>query len=433
MENDNDQAGKGPGANYVGMGGIIILIIYVTAVIVAVFWGIYRYLPQCASIPALNTALLTNSNNTNPASNNNTNSISGNGNQTSNVNANTNNNTRINANTAAVNAGSNSNTRTNTATPPTNSNTAANSTVRITSISPSSGPASGNTSVLITGSGFTKDTTVLFDGITAAKDTSLEVSNESILVKSPVRERTGQADIAVVNPNGSSSVLSQAFTYRCSQVSEINLFLIVIFAGALGGGLHALRSLFWYIGNRHLVWSWTPMYFLLPFSGASIAAVFYLVLYGGFIPNTPQSGETYWFIIGIGVLVGMFSQQAALKLQDIANITLTKPGSGSESKPQTSDSQSTVKVETNPEITIEPDKGKLIGGEKIKITGKGFEKIREVKFNGGPVQFTPIANSPDVEFTVPGAAAAGEVEISVSVDNKPEPIILKYTYEDVGS
>lgn len=40
---------------------------------------------------------------------------------------------------------------------------------------------------------------------------------------------------------------------------EIRLLLIVIFAGSLGSLVHSIRSLYWYIGNRELVWSWTVM------------------------------------------------------------------------------------------------------------------------------------------------------------------------------
>jgi hypothetical protein len=60
--------------------------------------------------------------------------------------------------------------------------------------------------------------------------------------------------------------------------SEIQLFVVVILLGALGGVLHALRSLYWYVGNRNLKMSWLLVYFLLPLIGASFAVVFYVVL-----------------------------------------------------------------------------------------------------------------------------------------------------------
>src|SRR5690348_9845893 len=59
--------------------------------------------------------------------------------------------------------------------------------------------------------------------------------------------------------------------------SEVRLFGVVILLGALGGVLHALRSLYWYVGNRTLRMSWLLMYFMLPLIGACLAVVFYVV------------------------------------------------------------------------------------------------------------------------------------------------------------
>ncbi len=64
-----------------------------------------------------------------------------------------------------------------------------------------------------------------------------------------------------------------------------------------------------------------------------MATVFFLVIRGGFL-NTTADKETSLVIIAIAAIVGLFSQQAALKLQDIANAVLTKPEPGKNSKPQ---------------------------------------------------------------------------------------------------
>ncbi len=53
---------------------------------------------------------------------------------------------------------------------------------------------------------------------------------------------------------------------------EVRLLLIVALSGALGSLAHALRSLYWYIGNRTLLRSWLPMYILLPFVGTTLVA-----------------------------------------------------------------------------------------------------------------------------------------------------------------
>jgi hypothetical protein len=114
-----------------------------------------------------------------------------------------------------------------------------------------------------------------------------------------------------------------------SPFTEADLLLVVILSGALGGMVHALRSLSWYIGNRDLVRSWLAMYVLLPFVGAVLGLVFYLVVRGGFF--SPQAGaeETspYGFA-ALAALVGLFSEQAVLKLKQVAETLLSKTQKG---------------------------------------------------------------------------------------------------------
>lgn len=117
--------------------------------------------------------------------------------------------------------------------------------------------------------------------------------------------------------------------------SEVRLILIVAIAGALGSLVHALRSLFWYVGNRALILSWLPKYILLPFVGATLSLVFYFVIRGGFFSPeaTPKETSPFGFAALAG-LVGMFSEQAVLKLKDVAETLLTKPRPGADAKPQ---------------------------------------------------------------------------------------------------
>jgi hypothetical protein len=117
--------------------------------------------------------------------------------------------------------------------------------------------------------------------------------------------------------------------------AEQRLLLIVILSGILGGLVHAIRSLGWYIGNRELVRSWLPYYALLPLTGAMIAVAFYLVIRGGFFSPSGSFRDTSPFgFAAMSVLVGMFSTPAALKLQQLAETMLTKPEGGKDSKPQ---------------------------------------------------------------------------------------------------
>ena len=102
--------------------------------------------------------------------------------------------------------------------------------------------------------------------------------------------------------------------------SEAQMILIVVVTGALGSLVHGFRSLFWYVGNRAFATSWTLMYFLLPFVGASLSLVFYFVVRGGlFSPQATTEATSPFGFAGISGLVGMFSNRAALKLQEVAD------------------------------------------------------------------------------------------------------------------
>ena len=61
------------------------------------------------------------------------------------------------------------------------------------------------------------------------------------------------------------------------------------------------------------------MYFLLPFVGSSLSLIFYFVIRGGlFSPTASVDATSPFGFIGLAGLVGMFSNRAALKLQEIA-------------------------------------------------------------------------------------------------------------------
>ncbi|MCL4538324.1 MAG: hypothetical protein M1378_01755 [Bacteroidetes bacterium] len=144
----------------------------------------------------------------------------------------------------------------------------------------------------------------------------------------------------------SSPISFFIWTFQASQ--EVRLFITVALAGLLGSLVHVLRSLYWYIGNRALTSSWVPKYVLIPIVGAVLSLAFYLVIRGGFFSGGPNVDQTnpYGFM-ALGVLIGMFSEQAVLKLKDVAETLLSKPPKGADSTPQ-----------EGPEETPKPEGGK---------------------------------------------------------------------------
>ena len=116
---------------------------------------------------------------------------------------------------------------------------------------------------------------------------------------------------------------------------ETLLLIIVALCGALGSMVHALRSVSWYIGNRDLRRSWMLKYIMQPFIGGTLALVFYFVIRAGLFPTqgSTQSVNLLGFA-GIASLVGMFADQAVLKLKTIAETIFTRPKPGKNSIPQ---------------------------------------------------------------------------------------------------
>ncbi len=140
---------------------------------------------------------------------------------------------------------------------------------------------------------------------------------------------------------GRAPSLFPAFDWAVSVNPEVRLLLMVALSGALGGLVHALRSVYWYVGNRSLVRSWLAMYVLLPLVGATLAVVFYLVIRGGFFSPQATVQETSPFgFAALAVLVGMFSTQAALKLKQVAGTVFAEPEAGRDPAP--AEGQSTL-------------------------------------------------------------------------------------------
>lgn len=116
--------------------------------------------------------------------------------------------------------------------------------------------------------------------------------------------------------------------------------------------MHALRSLYWYTGNREMVWSWAALYLLLPFTGAILAVIFYFVVRGGFFsPQASFENTSPFGFAALSALVGLFSPQATLKLKEVAETIFTKPGPGKDTKAQDIVSPAKGTEPTNPRAT----------------------------------------------------------------------------------
>jgi hypothetical protein len=201
---------------------------------------------------------------------------------------------------------------------------------------------------------------------------------------------------------------------------EQRLLMLVLLGGALGGLVHVLRSFGWYVGNRELVMSWLPRYVLLITTGSGLAFVFYVVVRGGFFsPGTSFENTSPFGFIAFATLVGLFSEQAILKLKEISETLLSKPAKGSDAAPQgtvptTPDAAAGVTALTITNVVPGKDPHGAVT-HVFTIQGTGFVAQSEVFVNDAKVTST-FVSATELKFELGAIPAEGAV-LKVRVRN----------------
>ncbi|MBI4663008.1 MAG: hypothetical protein HY735_29720 [Verrucomicrobia bacterium] len=140
---------------------------------------------------------------------------------------------------------------------------------------------------------------------------------------------TAAASPGQVQPVGAPFEVVQVWRRQVQVRPESRLFLVVAIAGALGGLLHSVRSFYWYVGNRNLKWSWVPQYVLLPWVGAILGLVIYLILRGGLLAGEATVSDTNPFgFAAFASMAGLFSEQAVEKLRQLFEGLLARSPKG---------------------------------------------------------------------------------------------------------
>jgi hypothetical protein len=111
-------------------------------------------------------------------------------------------------------------------------------------------------------------------------------------------------------------------------------FLVITLSGALGGIIHTLRSLYWYVGNRSFRRSWLLLYPCVPVVGSALAVIFYIVVRGGLLSTQVASTDLnpYGFA-AIAALVGLFSSEAISKLKQVFSTIFSPAEEGKDHVP----------------------------------------------------------------------------------------------------
>lgn len=118
-----------------------------------------------------------------------------------------------------------------------------------------------------------------------------------------------------------ASILSWQFEIS----DEGRLFLLVLFAGAFGGAVIAVRDLALGLREDNLALRAIGWYIMRPLVASGLGLGFYLVIRGGFFSPEADVQQTSPFsFVGLATLVGLFTDQAVTKLGQIANAVFSR-------------------------------------------------------------------------------------------------------------
>jgi hypothetical protein len=203
-------------------------------------------------------------------------------------------------------------------------------------------------------------------------------------------------------PNSANSTpggVPSAWLWWSGQLSnETKLFIIVLAAGGLGGLAHAVRSLYWYVGNRRLRGSWSLMYLSLPATGAGIALLTYLLLRGGLTTSFSNSDEVNPYgVAAISALAGLFAREAIEKMKAVFTTLLAPAEKGK-------DSLGGARI-----VSFSPHESQV--GGQLLIEGSGLNMVTYVKFGSGAIVAVDPTSDSKIGLPVPTGAATGPLEV----------------------
>ena len=252
----------------------------------------------------------------------------------------------------------------------------------ISSLSPSSGPAAGATSVTLTGTTFVAGATVSFGGTAAANITV--VSATSITCTTPAHA-AGQADVVVTNPDGVSGTKTNAFTYNLPPTPTLTSLSPV--SGSIAGGTSVTLT------------------------GTNFAAGA-AVTFGG----TAATNVT----VGSATSITCTTPQGAAGAVDVAvsfgGVGVTKTGGYTYNAPAIA--------------SLSPVGGPLAGATAVTIAGSDFAAGATVTFGAVAATNVTVASAASITCTTP-AHAAGAVDVVLTLAGVSVTKSGAYTYIDV--
>jgi hypothetical protein len=323
-------------------------------------------------------------------------------------------------------------------------------TPTVTSISPSSGPIAGGTSVTITGSNFATGAAVTFGG--AAATNVLVVNSTTITAATPAAGSGGTVAVTVTNSNGMAGSLASGFTYLApptvtsvspnqgstsgSQSVTITGTNFVSGATVTFGSVAATNVT---VVNNTTITATTP--------ANSTGAVTVTVTNAGSLSGSLTNGFTYLiiptvtsvspasgptaggtsvtitgtnFASGATVTFGSAAATNAVVVNS-TTITATTPAGSAGAVTVTvtvggqSGSLANAFTYGQPTVTsVSPSNGPVAGGTSVTITGTNFAPGATVTFGSASATNVTVVNSTTITATTPAVGGAGTVTVTVT-------------------
>lgn len=246
----------------------------------------------------------------------------------------------------------------------------------ISSIDPDEGPASGGTFVAITGTGFTPESTVTFDGTPA---TGVSVVNSGEITAVSPAGSPGTVDVEVTTQGGSDT---HDFTYFAAP----NASNIDPDEGPTSGGTEVTITGSGLTGTTSVTF------------GGEDATGFTVDNDGQITATTPPHAP------------------------GTVDVVVTNPGG--------SDTLDFTYIPDAPSLSsIDPDEGPETGGTVVTISGQNFVGTTDVTFGGTPAQSFEVISDTEIEAITP-AHAPGTVDVEVTNPGGSDTLDFTYTPGD---
>jgi hypothetical protein len=242
----------------------------------------------------------------------------------------------------------------------------------LTSVSPTSGPTAGGTTLTITGSGFVAGATVRVNGVAATGVTF--VSSTQLRANTPAAS-AGTYAIQVTNPDSQAATLASAFTYTAPASPTISA--VSPASGPTGGGT------------------------AVTLTGTNFAAGATVTIGGAAATSVVVASSTSITAVTPAGTAGARDVRVTLS----GGQTFTRTGGFTYTAPVASPTLSAVS----------PASGTTAGGTAVTLTGTNFAAGATVTIGGAAATSVVVASSTSITAVTPaGTAGARDVRVTLS-------------------